>query len=122
MPVGQRRSLRAVVDSPEWPLDDAGLQRGGVPSPPRLGIAGAGRRPSWGFLEASIYFDPADADRGRFVPRSCASIFLATSLQLHPGLVALRELDAGRFERTSDERFLVFGDGRCPALGPLNDC
>jgi len=37
------------------------------------------------------------------------------------GLVAIRELYAGRFERTSDERFLVFGDGRCPALRPLDD-
>src|SRR5215204_6263848 len=103
--------------APEWPLHDAGLQPGGVPGPEASGVAGAGWRPSWGFLEASIDFDPTDtADRVRFVPRSRASIFLATSLQLHPGLVAIRELDAGRLESISDERFLLFGDGRCPTL------
>ena len=31
-----------------------------------------------------------------------------------PGLVATRKLYAGRFERTSDERFLVFGMGGAP--------
>src|SRR5215207_3116995 len=46
--------------APEWPLHDAGLQPGGVPGPEASGVAGSRPRPSWGFLEASIDFDPAD--------------------------------------------------------------
>jgi len=50
-----------------------------------------------------------------FGPRLCRCV------QLDPGLVAIRKLDAGRLKGISDEGFLVFGNG-CLALGPLNDC